>query len=47
LPQVFYNFGHGHVGLTLGAVTGQLLAEMASGLQTSVPLAPFSPHRVG
>ncbi|PTQ70062.1 FAD-binding oxidoreductase [Pseudomonas sp. GV071] len=47
LPQVFYNFGHGHVGLTLGAVTGQLLAEMASGLQTSVPLAPFSPHRFG
>lgn len=45
LPQVFYNFGHGHVGLTLGAVTGQLVAEMASGLAPSVSLAPFSPRR--
>lgn len=45
LPQVFYNFGHGHVGLTLGAVTGQLVAELASGMAPSVALQPFSPSR--
>ncbi|WP_069865324.1 NAD(P)/FAD-dependent oxidoreductase [Pseudomonas citronellolis] len=45
LPQVFYNFGHGHIGLTLGAITGQLLAEQASGLAPSVPLEPFLARR--
>ncbi|WP_237143126.1 hypothetical protein [Pseudomonas citronellolis] len=34
LPQVFYSFGHGHIGLTLGAITGQLLA----GPEMGVPL---------
>ncbi len=47
LPQVFYNFGHGHVGLTLGAITGQLVAEMASGVPACVAVAPFSPGRFG
>ncbi|OHS02560.1 hypothetical protein HMPREF3289_14825 [Pseudomonas sp. HMSC75E02] len=45
LPQVFYNFGHGHIGLTLGAITGQLLAEQASGLAPSVSLEPFLARR--
>jgi len=45
LPQVFYNFGHGHVGLTLASITGKLVAEQASGVAPSVPLAPFSPRR--
>ncbi|MEK1940244.1 MAG: FAD-dependent oxidoreductase [Pseudomonas sp.] len=45
LPHVHYNFGHGHVGLTLAAITGQLLAEQASGIQPTVPLTPFSPKR--
>lgn len=45
LPQVFYNFGHGHIGLTLGAITGQLLAEQASDLVTSVPVTPFLASR--
>ncbi len=41
LPQVHYNFGHGHVGLTLAAISGQLVAEQASGLTPSVNLQPF------
>ena len=45
LPHVHYNFGHGHIGLTLAAITGQLLAEQASGIQPTVPLTPFSPNR--
>ncbi|WP_313466359.1 NAD(P)/FAD-dependent oxidoreductase, partial [Pseudomonas nitroreducens] len=45
LPQVFYNFGHGHIGLTLGAITGQLLAEQASDVVTSVPVTPFLASR--
>lgn len=45
LPQVFYNFGHGHVGLTLAAITGRLLAEQASGTDTCVPVTPFLARR--
>lgn len=45
LPQVHYNFGHGHVGLTLAAITGQLMAEQASGLTPSVALQPFLAQR--
>ncbi|NBF12149.1 NAD(P)/FAD-dependent oxidoreductase, partial [Pseudomonas sp. Fl4BN1] len=41
LPQVYYNFGHGHVGLTLAAITGQLVAEQASGLAPSVSMQAF------
>jgi D-amino-acid dehydrogenase len=37
---VFYAFGHGHLGLTLGAVTARLIAELIGGQEP--PLAPFS-----
>jgi D-amino-acid dehydrogenase len=45
LPQVFYNFGHGHVGLTLGAITGQLVAQMASGVPMAIEVEAFSARR--
>jgi len=44
-PQVIHAFGHGHVGLTLGGITGRLVAELASGVPTSMDLAPLAPHR--
>lgn len=37
---VFYAFGHGHLGLTLGAVTARLIAELIGGQEP--PIAPFS-----
>jgi glycine/D-amino acid oxidase-like deaminating enzyme len=30
-PNVFYAFGHGHLGLTLGAVTGRTIADLIAG----------------
>jgi D-amino-acid dehydrogenase len=45
-PQVIHAFGHGHVGLTLGGITGRLVAELASGLPTSMDLAPLAPCRL-
>jgi len=44
-PRISLAFGHGHLGLTLGAVTGQLISESIQGIVTSVNLAPFSPAR--
>ncbi|WP_421868381.1 NAD(P)/FAD-dependent oxidoreductase [Motiliproteus sp.] len=44
-PQISVAFGHGHLGLTLGAVTGQLISESIQGKTPSVDLSPFSPER--
>lgn len=38
-------FGHGHLGLTLGPITGQLVSEILHGEPSTVPLEPFSPAR--
>jgi D-amino-acid dehydrogenase len=43
--QVLYAFGHGHVGLAAGPVTGQLVAELAGGQTPAVDMAPYSPRR--
>ena len=44
-PRVIAAFGHQHLGLTLAAVTGELVAELAAGRPSSVPLAPFRAER--
>jgi D-amino-acid dehydrogenase len=38
-------FGHQHVGLTGGARSGQLLAQMITGQRVNLPLEPFDPAR--
>ena len=40
-------FGHNHHGLTLGPVTGRLLAEMMTGAQPFIDARPFRPERFG
>ncbi|MGE0211770.1 MAG: NAD(P)/FAD-dependent oxidoreductase [Parvibaculaceae bacterium] len=40
-PNAFYAFGHSHMGLTTGAVTGKLIAEEVSGRPTTIDLSPF------
>ena len=45
--DLWFAFGHAHHGLTLGAVTGRLLAEMITGEPTFVDPAPYSPERFG
>jgi D-hydroxyproline dehydrogenase len=43
--NVVYAFGHGHLGLTLAAVTGRLVAGLLGGRSNSDRLAPFSAGR--
>jgi len=45
LPNVFMAFGHGQLGLTLGATTGRLIADLVAGRPTKQNLAPFSAYR--
>jgi D-amino-acid dehydrogenase len=42
-----FAFGHAHHGLTLGAVTGRLVAEMVTGEAPFVDPAPYAPERFG
>lgn len=42
---LWFNFGHAHHGLTLGPVTGRLLAELMTGAPTFTDPAPYSPSR--
>ncbi|WP_196479919.1 NAD(P)/FAD-dependent oxidoreductase [Burkholderia pseudomultivorans] len=45
LPNAYMAFGHGQLGLTLGATTGRLIADLAAGRPTRQDLAPFSAYR--
>lgn len=45
LPNVLLAFGHGQLGLTLGATTGRLIADLASGRTASLDLHPFRASR--
>ncbi|MEM9576502.1 MAG: FAD-dependent oxidoreductase [Pseudomonadota bacterium] len=42
---LFYAFGHGHLGLTLAATTGKLVADILSGTQPSLDPSPFAADR--
>jgi D-hydroxyproline dehydrogenase len=44
-PRIIYAFGHQHLGLTLGPLTGELAASVASGDQPLVDISPFSLDR--
>lgn len=44
-PDVFFAFGHGHLGLTAAAVTGDIIAELATGQVCSVDPKPFRIER--
>jgi len=44
-PDVVYAFGHGHVGMAAGPMTGKVVAELVSGKNPSVDLSPFSVTR--
>lgn len=42
---LWFNFGHGHQGFTLGPVSGRLLAELIDGETPMVDPVPYSPAR--
>jgi len=43
--NAWFAFGHDHLGLTMGGITGRLVSELAAGKTPSVDLAPFRPDR--
>jgi D-amino-acid dehydrogenase len=44
-PNVYYAFGHGHLGLTLGGVTGRLVANLVAQQAPCVDPAPYRVER--
>src|SRR5690606_33384755 len=44
-PRVIHAYGHGHIGLTLAAITGQLVAELVAGEQPSLDLSALRVDR--
>jgi D-amino-acid dehydrogenase len=43
--NVLLAFGHGHIGLTLSARTGQIIADLIDGNSPGVDLSPYRPNR--
>ena len=43
--NLFYSFGHHHLGWTLGAISGKIIAGMIAGENTNLDLAPYSSLR--
>ena len=43
--NVTFAFGHGHLGLTLSAITARLVCDLAAGRAPAIPLAPFRADR--
>ena len=43
--NLFYSFGHHHLGWTLGAISGKIVSKMISGEKTNLNLEPYSSLR--
>ncbi len=43
--RVLYAFGHQHLGMSLGAITGQLIADLVAGRETAVDMHPYRANR--
>jgi len=44
-PNVLFAFGHGHLGMTLAALTGEVIADLARGRPAGIDLAAVDPRR--
>lgn len=44
-PNLWLAFGHQHIGLTLGPLTGRLIADLVAGRDPGFDLAPYRPDR--
>ena len=44
-PAVFFAFGHNHLGLTLGPLTGRIIADLIAGRDPDIDLSPYAPDR--
>lgn len=45
VSNVWYGFGHSHMGLTWGPSTGRLISELMTGARSNIDLAPFRVYR--
>ena len=45
--NIFYCFGHHHLGWTLGAISGKIVSKMISNENTNLDLKPYSSLRFG
>lgn len=45
LPNAFFAFGHGHVGLTAAAPTAEIIADLVAGRKPFMNIAPFAAER--
>ena len=43
--NVYYSFGHHHLGWTLGAISGKIVSKMIVGEKTNLELSPYSSSR--
>jgi len=43
--NTFFAFGHGHIGLTLGPITGKLIADLVNERKPGIDLKPFAVDR--
>jgi D-amino-acid dehydrogenase len=43
--RVVYAFGHQHIGLTLGGLSGSLVADLVAQRAPSLDLSPYAPSR--
>ncbi|WP_316232843.1 FAD-binding oxidoreductase [Bradyrhizobium sp. SZCCHNPS2010] len=46
-PDIFHAFGHGHIGLASGPLTGRIIADLIGGRDAPVDLLPFAISRFG
>lgn len=45
IPNVFFAFGHGHVGLTAAAPTGEIIAHLIAGEMPAIDMRPYAADR--
>jgi len=43
--RVVYAFGHQHIGLTLGGISGAIVADLVAGRAPALDLSAYSPRR--
>ena len=43
--RIILAYGHQHLGLTLGGITGRIVTDLAEGRSPNLPIGAFSPER--
>ncbi len=45
--NILFAYGHQHLGLTLGGITGKIISEIVSGAPLEIDISPYAPDRFG